>query len=72
MGHIMHYYCYNGYRLEGNFTRTCHDTLDWSGNPPTCLKESESESRYISEQPNMYGCEGYCAMLYTAHAAMIP
>ena len=35
-GQTATYSCNTGHNLEGNSTRTCQDTGEWSGSAPTC------------------------------------
>ena len=35
-GGIVHYSCYNGYRLVGEAKRTCYNG-QWTGSLPTCI-----------------------------------
>ena len=42
VGGLAQYSCLPGYVLSGDGTRTCLETGTWSGNPPTCERECES------------------------------
>ena len=35
-GSIANYSCFEGYELDGNVTRTCLESGNWSGSDPTC------------------------------------
>ncbi|XP_078369779.1 uncharacterized protein LOC144653611 [Oculina patagonica] len=46
------YYCYNGYRLKGDYTRDCQANGTWSGTEPTC--EKIHPKPYISCPADIY------------------
>ncbi|CAH1263276.1 CSMD3 [Branchiostoma lanceolatum] len=39
---IVHFFCHNGYRLEGSDTMTCQPNGTWGGELPTCVMDTHS------------------------------
>ena len=57
-GSTVNYECNSGFKLIGVRSRTCQDSGNWSGEPPTCNGKHQARS-----QPSLRGgqqrvCEG--------------
>ncbi len=51
VGTVATYNCTSGYTLSGDTTRTCGSDGQWSGNDPTCQRESPLTTYHLSYVP---------------------